>query len=250
MHLILTGATGLVGTAALHHLLSAPKVTKVTILSRRPVPLAANNPKVTTIIHKDYTSYPPALLAELEGAQACIWALGVSINDVSKEEYEKITVDYPLAAAKAFSGLHDPFTFVYVSGEGAAVTPTRSTPNYGLAKGRAEAALLALHKNTPSLRPYSVRPGYVDPTGHPAQSFMPTKKLWMRGLESVVGPPLRWFWSGMVSPTAELGGVLTELAVGGGEKFDEKEKGVEEEGRVLGNVWLRKLGAAKAAGSE
>lgn len=85
MHLILTGATGLVGTAALHHLLSAPSVTKVTILSRRPVPLAANNPKVTTIIHEDYTSYPPALLADLKGAQACIWALGVSINDVPKE---------------------------------------------------------------------------------------------------------------------------------------------------------------------
>ncbi|KFX97167.1 hypothetical protein O988_04996 [Pseudogymnoascus sp. VKM F-3808] len=250
MHLILTGATGLVGTAALHHLLSAPSVTKVTILSRRPVPLAANNPKVTTIIHEDYTSYPPALLADLKGAQACIWALGVSINDVPKDEYEKITVDYPLAAAKAFAGLHDPFVFVYVSGEGAAVTPTRSTPNYGLVKGRAEGALLALQANYPSLRPYSVRPGYVDGNGHPAAKYMPVKKLWMRGMEAVVGPPLRWFWTGMVSPTEELGRVLTGLAVGNGEKFDQAEKGVEEEGRVLGNVWLRKLGAEKKAGSE
>lgn len=79
---------------------------------------------------------------------------------------------------------------------------------------------------------------------------MPAKKLWMKGLETVVGPPLRWFWTGMVSPAAELGEVLTGLAVGGGEKFDEAEKGVEEEGRVLGNVWLRKLGAAKGTGSE
>lgn len=130
------------------------------------------------------------------------------------------------------------------------MTPTRSTPNYGLAKGRAEAALLALQKNTPSLRPYSVRPGYVDPSGHPAQPYFPAKKLWMKGLETVVAPPLRWFWSGMVSPAGELGEVLTGLAVGGGEKFDEKEKGVEEEGRVLGNVWLRKLGAAKGTASE
>ncbi|KFY19143.1 hypothetical protein V491_04579, partial [Pseudogymnoascus sp. VKM F-3775] len=228
MHLILTGATGLVGTGALHYLLSAPKVTKVTILSRRPVPLAANNPKVTTIIHEDYTSYPPALLEDLKGAQGCIWALGVSINDVPKDEYEKITVDYPVAAAKAFAGLSDPFVFVYVSGEGAAVTPTRSTPNYGLVKGRAEAALLALQKSYPSLRPYSVRPGYVDGNGHPAQSYFPAKKLWMKGLEAAVGPPLRWFWTGMVSPVGELGEVMTELAAGKGEKFDEKEKGVEE----------------------
>ncbi|KAL5353084.1 hypothetical protein ACLOAV_001114 [Pseudogymnoascus australis] len=230
MHLILTGATGLIGTATLHHLLTAPNVTKVTILSRRPVPLAANNPKVTTIIHEDYTSYPPALLADLKGAQACIWALGVSINDVPKDEYEKITVDYPLAAAKAFAGLNDPFTFVYVSGEGAAVTPTRSTPNYGLAKGRAEAALLALQKNTPSLRPYSVRPGYVDPSGHPAQSYFPAKKLWMKGLETVVAPPLRWFWSGMVSPAGELGEVLTRLAVGWGRSLMRRRRGSKRKG--------------------
>lgn len=72
----------------------------------------------------------------------------------------------------------------------------------------------------------------------------------MKGLEAVVGPPLRWFWTGLVSPVEELGGVMTELALGKGEKFDEKEKGVEEEGRVLGNVWLRKLAAAKGKGSE
>lgn len=40
-------------------------------------------------------------------------------------EYVKITVDYPLAAAKAFSGLSDSFNFVYVSGEG--VCPTYRT---------------------------------------------------------------------------------------------------------------------------
>jgi uncharacterized protein YbjT (DUF2867 family) len=100
MHLILTGATGLVGTAALHHLLAAPSVTKVTILSRRPVPLAANNPKVTTIIHEDYTSYPPALLADLKGAQACIWALGVSINDVPKEYVRPHHPNYTVNSGK------------------------------------------------------------------------------------------------------------------------------------------------------
>ena len=31
-------------------------------------------------------------------------------------EYKKITVEYPLAAAEAFTSLHDPFKFVYVSG--------------------------------------------------------------------------------------------------------------------------------------
>lgn len=65
-----------------------------------------------------------------------------------------------------------------------------------------------------------------------------------------MGPPLKWFWTDMVSPTEELASVLTGLAAGNGEKFDQGEKGVEEEGRVLGNAWLRKLGAAKNTGSK
>lgn len=36
-------------------------------------------------------------------------------------EYVKITLDYPLAAAKAFAGLSDSFNFVYVSGEGVTI---------------------------------------------------------------------------------------------------------------------------------
>lgn len=41
-------------------------------------------------------------------------------------EYIKITYQYPIAAAKAFSGLSDPFKFVYVSGEKISPIPTYS----------------------------------------------------------------------------------------------------------------------------
>jgi hypothetical protein len=81
-------------------------------------------------------------------------------------DYVKITVDYPLAAAKAFSTLHDPFKFVYVSGEGANLTPGMFTPYFGVIKGRAEAALLQLGKDDSRLKPYSVRPGGLDPSAH------------------------------------------------------------------------------------
>jgi hypothetical protein len=36
-------------------------------------------------------------------------------DDAGYREYVKITVDYPVAAAKAFSTLSDSFKFVYVS---------------------------------------------------------------------------------------------------------------------------------------
>jgi len=86
MHLILTGATGLVGSAALQHMLALETVTKVSILSRRPVAMAEGHPKVNTIIHKDFSTYPPEILEQLKGAEGCVWAQGISIISVSSME--------------------------------------------------------------------------------------------------------------------------------------------------------------------
>jgi uncharacterized protein YbjT (DUF2867 family) len=85
MHLILTGATGLIGASVLHNMLAQESITRISILSRRPVAMAEGHSKARVIIHKDYTNYPASLLEELKGAQGCVWAQGVSQNDVTKE---------------------------------------------------------------------------------------------------------------------------------------------------------------------
>lgn len=85
MHLILTGATGVVGSAALQYMLVTKSVTKVSILSRREVPMAEGHEKAQVIIHKDFNNYPPEVLEKLNGADGCVWALGVSQNAVDKE---------------------------------------------------------------------------------------------------------------------------------------------------------------------
>jgi uncharacterized protein YbjT (DUF2867 family) len=87
MHLILTGATGLVGSGVLAHILSLQPgtISRLSILSRRPVPMAAGKPGVTVIEHEDYGHYPPELLEQLRGAQGCVWAQGVSQFQVNKE---------------------------------------------------------------------------------------------------------------------------------------------------------------------
>ena len=99
MHLILTGATGLVGTAALRAMLVAPEVTRISILSRRPVAMADafnqtnGNPNKTVqvLIHRDFATYEPALLDRLKGATGCVWALGIpyrmSFFDDAKNKY-------------------------------------------------------------------------------------------------------------------------------------------------------------------
>ena len=179
MHLILTGATGLVDSAVLHHMIKTPSVTEVSILSRRPVPQAEGHGKVQVIIHKDFNTYPGEVIERLRGAEGCVWAQGISSMKATNEsvyplplyvwninllnydrEYQKITYDYPLAAARAFTALPEsgvPFKFVYVSGEGATTSPGIFTPHFGLVKGRVETALFVLSKDTQfhNLRPFS-----------------------------------------------------------------------------------------------
>lgn len=85
MHLILTGATGLVGSGVLQHMLSTPSVSKVSILSRRPVPQAEGHEKANVIIHKDFNTYSSEVLSQLKGAEGCVWAQGISVTQVTKE---------------------------------------------------------------------------------------------------------------------------------------------------------------------
>jgi uncharacterized protein YbjT (DUF2867 family) len=88
MHLVLTGATGLVGSAVLHAMLTTESITQITILSRRPVPMASaleSKVKVKVILHTDYTSYPAEILEQLKDAHGVVWAQGCSQNDVDKK---------------------------------------------------------------------------------------------------------------------------------------------------------------------
>lgn len=85
MHLILTGATGHVGSAVLHNMLAQEGISRISILSRRPVKMAEGHTKAKVIIHEDFNQYSQALLDELKDAHGCVWAQGVSQTAVNKE---------------------------------------------------------------------------------------------------------------------------------------------------------------------
>lgn len=87
MHVILTGATGLVGSGVLDVMKRAKNISKISIISRRPVPMveAAKDPRINVIIHKDFEKYDAALLEQLKGASGCVWALGTSQTQVGPE---------------------------------------------------------------------------------------------------------------------------------------------------------------------
>lgn len=256
MHLILTGATGIVGSSVLAHILSLPpstSISRLSILSRSPVPLATspNRRNTTTQIevinHTDYNSYPSELLEKLKGAHGVVWAQGISQNEVDKNTYVKITKEYPLAAAKSFSNLNagsgKPFNFVYVSGEGATLSPGMFTPIFGRVKGETEKALLEMSKSDEYklLRPYSARPGAVDGSSQPEiwEPMKQRRSMWWNLMMYVLMPPIRMLYKDGHAPTPELGKALTELAMGDGKPLD--GVGIEGEGRTIRNVGLRRL---------
>ncbi|KAJ7364731.1 hypothetical protein DFH08DRAFT_839846 [Mycena albidolilacea] len=242
MHIILTGATGTVGASVLRYCLASPTITRISILSRRQFVLPSGDgldrTKAQIIVHDDFTTYPASLTDVLQGADGCVWAQGISQTQVSKDEYIRITYDYPLAAAKAFSTLNNKFNFVYVSGEGA--DPTEKTFTlFGKIKGRAELALRAL-PSAPShsaLRVFNVRPGFVDPSPYDEREHSALRRFAL----AVAVPLFRNLAPARVSPADVLAKVMVDLATGDGEPVA-PGVGIEDEGRTVRCIGVRKMG--------
>jgi hypothetical protein len=76
MKLIVTGATGFIGSEVLRQCIANPGVTSVLVVSRRePAKELMASPKVKVILHEDFSEWPTSLLEQLEGAEGCIWYL-------------------------------------------------------------------------------------------------------------------------------------------------------------------------------
>ncbi|KAJ5551610.1 hypothetical protein N7535_000445 [Penicillium sp. DV-2018c] len=249
MHLILTGATGLVGSSVLDAMLKSTAVSKISILSRGPVRMAEDvkDPRVHVIIHKDFETYEPRLLGQLKDADGCVWALGTSQNNVTKEQYVKITKDYTMAAANAFSTIRPsghPFRFIHVSGEGATQDPGRFSALFARVKGETEALLGTLSEQNPNIRIDSVRPAFVDPATHDAiKPYIPARSgISEKLVTGVLGPPIRAFVGSMHSPTEHLGSFLTNMAMG---RYEAQLKGLGTfqlgGGYVVSNVGMRRI---------
>ncbi|KAL7629838.1 hypothetical protein AAE478_001361 [Parahypoxylon ruwenzoriense] len=248
MHLILTGATGLVGSSVLDAMVKMKDITKISVLSRRPVQMSEDikDPRINVIIHKDFEKYDSELLSQLKGASGCVWALGISQTQVGKEEYVKITKDYALAASKAFQTLaseQEPFNFVYVSGAGATTQPGRFSAIFARTKGETELALAAMRKANPLFHASSVRPAFIDSASHDAiKPYIPVPSLALRASIGLLGPVIRCGVQSSWSPTQDLGRFLAEMAMGRyKDQFNANDIQMEGEFPTLENSAFRRL---------
>ncbi|MBV9963764.1 MAG: NAD(P)H-binding protein [Parafilimonas sp.] len=155
MKLIITGATGMVGSEVLRQSIADDEIESVTIIVRRQTDIT--HPKLKTIIHQIFLDYSN-LTDVFKNNDACIWCLGISQNLVSKEEYIKITYDYTVAFARDMLKVIDAMSFLFLSGRGADNTE-KTRVLFGKIKGRTENALHQL----PFQKLYIARPAGILP---------------------------------------------------------------------------------------
>lgn len=163
MIILLTGATGFIGTEVLEQCIKHNYIQHIYCLTRKPLDAKyATHRKVTQIIHADFSQYPQYLLDKLAnyGIEGCIWALGSKYEKFKdKDEAERVEIHYRIQAANAFANAlatqldpnappnkqKFPFRFIFISTWGAEQNQFRSLwfwqPAFRKIKGAAEKAI-------------------------------------------------------------------------------------------------------------
>jgi uncharacterized protein YbjT (DUF2867 family) len=155
MRVVLFGGSGMVGQGVLRECLLDPEVERVVSVVRAAT--GVQHPKLREIVHGDFYDLTP-IEAELAGADACMFTLGVTSAGMAEDAYRRVTYDITIAAAKSFLRANPSSTFLFVSGAGTDSTERGGTM-WARVKGAAENALLAM----PFRAAYMFRPAFIQP---------------------------------------------------------------------------------------
>lgn len=151
IHLILFGATGLVGSGTLHVALADPDVERILVVGRSST--GRSHPKLKELLLPDLFDLS-AGEADLTGYNACIFAIGVTAVGKSEADYSHLTYDLTLGCAQTLLRLNPSLSFAYVCGAGA-----ESDRMWARVRRRLELALFALpFSSVTSLRPAGIQP--------------------------------------------------------------------------------------------
>ncbi len=205
MRVLLFGATGMVGSAALLECLDDPGVAAVTAVSRRPS--GRSHPKLAEDVVADLFRLD-AIRPALAGADACFFCLGVSSAGMSEAAYTRVTHDLTLSVANALLASGARPVFCYVSGAGTDSTG-RGRSMWARVKGRTENDLLAL----PFRAAYMLRPGFIQPQ-RGVRSRTPLYQAFYTVLAPVAGLLPRLL-PGLATTSAAVGRALIRLAAEG-----------------------------------
>jgi uncharacterized protein YbjT (DUF2867 family) len=224
-HLVLVGATGMVGGYALRYALEHPAVERVTAISRRT--LGISHTKLNEILHPNFGDCS-ALAESLSHQDAAIFCLGAYTGSVSDAELRTITVDYTVEFARVLHTSSPGAEFVFLSGRGADPTG-KSRIAFARYKGEAENALLAAGFHAV----YIFRPAYI----YPVKPRM-EPNLGYRLLRAIY-PVFRMLFPSQVIRADDLARVMVDVAV---RRTKERRASMFENNDIQAMVeWLRHL---------
>ncbi|PNH52344.1 hypothetical protein VD0003_g4971 [Verticillium dahliae] len=172
MKMIVTGASGFVGSEIIRQCLQNPKMTTVVAVARRPVSVPDDTPasKFRSVVVSNYDNYPEDAWKEFSGADACIWTVAVTpakTKGMTPEDVRKACHDYTLAGLQAIwsSEPPRPFRFLYMSGAVAERNQSKQLPwvmaEYRLMRGETENQVLRFADQHEGLEACVVRPGFI-----------------------------------------------------------------------------------------
>jgi uncharacterized protein YbjT (DUF2867 family) len=217
-HLVLVGATGMVGGYALRHALEHPAVERVTAIGRRTLDIS--HTKLNEILHPSFTDCS-ALAESLSHQDAAIFCLGAYTGSVPDAEFRTITVDYTVEFARVLHMSSPSAEFVFLSGHGADPTG-KSRIAFARYKGEAENALLAAGFHAV----YIFRPAYIYPVKPRTEPNLGYRLL------RAIYPVFRMLFPNLVIRADDLARAMVEAAIRG-----TKERG----GLVLENRDIRAM---------
>jgi len=208
MKVILFGATGMVGQGVLRECLLDGEVESVLAIVRSRT--GRRHDRLLELVHENFFDFS-ALGSRLSGYDACFFCLGVSSAGMREADYQRVTYDITLAAAKTLVERNPAMTFIYVSGAGTDGTG-RGRTMWARVKGRTENALFEL----PFKGAYMFRPAFIQP-----RDGITSKTRSYRLLYALFGPlipVLRMLFPKYVTTTDEVGRAMLEVAKHGAPK--------------------------------
>lgn len=183
-NVIITGATGMIGSMVLDLCLNNDHVRQVTVVVRKPT--GRQHPKLVELLHQNFLDFS-AVAAHLTNQDVCFYCIGVYTGQVAREQFREITVDYTKSFATALRNQNNKTTFCFLSGDGAD-SKEKSRIMFARDKGIAENILLGLGFH----QTFIFRPGYIYPTiprKEPNRAYVVFKYLY-KGLLRYVYPDI------------------------------------------------------------
>ena len=198
LHLLITGATGLVGQGVLQEALLDESVASITLLGRHPSD--CKDPRVKQVIVQDFAELGAAE-SELHGIDACLYCAGAPPIGTPEDIYRHVTVALTSAVASTLARMNPDLRFLYISGAhanaGSRFMPLRI-------KGEAERALQAFPVRATMLRPGGIQPAHGERSPHQMLRALYVVGAPLMGIGVALAPSL-------MTSTARLGRAMLAI---------------------------------------